>query len=74
MFNDYLGQVERHLRERGWLDEAYAYWFDEPDPKDYEFVVAGMKRIKAAAPGLKRMLTEQPEADSCPVMLKYGAG
>lgn len=63
LFNDYLGQVTAHLRARGWLDEAYTYWFDEPDRKDYEFVVDGMKRIKAAAPGLKRMLTEQPEPE-----------
>lgn len=61
LFQDYLSQVQRHLRERGWLDKAYTYWFDEPDEKDYEFVVAGMKRIKAAAPGLRRLLTEQPE-------------
>lgn len=61
LFHDYLSQIERHLRERGWLDKAYTYWFDEPDPKDYEFVTDGMKRIKAAAPGIKRMLTEQPE-------------
>jgi hypothetical protein len=61
LFRDYLGQVEQHLRERGWLDKAFTYWFDEPDPKDYEFVVEGMKRLKAAAPGVKRMLTEQPE-------------
>ncbi|MCX8157617.1 MAG: DUF4091 domain-containing protein [Verrucomicrobiae bacterium] len=63
LFKDYLGQVERYLRERGWLSKAYTYWFDEPDPKDYEFVAEGMKRIKAAAPGLKRMLTEQPEPE-----------
>jgi hypothetical protein len=63
LFGDYLGQIERHLRERGWLDKAYTYWFDEPDPKDYDFVVDGMKRIRAAAPGLRRMLTEQPEKD-----------
>lgn len=62
LFRDYLGQVERHLRERGWLDRAYTYWFDEPDAKDYDFVVAGQRRIKAAAPGLRRMLTEHPEA------------
>lgn len=61
LFRDYLGQVERHLRERGWLSKAFTYWFDEPDPKDYEFVVAGMKRLKEAAPGIRRMLTEQPE-------------
>jgi len=61
LFHDYLSQIERHLRERGWLDRAYTYWFDEPDPKDYEFVTDGMRRIKAAAPGIRRMLTEQPE-------------
>lgn len=63
LFKDYLGQVERHLKEKGWLHKAYTYWFDEPDPKDYEFVREGMKRIKAAAPGLRRMLTEQPEPE-----------
>ncbi|HOW63835.1 MAG TPA: hypothetical protein PK256_00970, partial [Verrucomicrobiota bacterium] len=63
LFRDYLSQVERHLRGKGWLDEAYVYWFDEPDPKDYAFVVEGMRRLKAAAPGLKRLLTEQPEAE-----------
>ncbi|MGC8885640.1 MAG: glycoside hydrolase domain-containing protein [Verrucomicrobiia bacterium] len=63
LFKDYLGQVEDHLKQRGWLDKAYTYWFDEPDRKDYEFVVDGMKRIKAAAPGLKRLLTEQPEPE-----------
>ena len=61
LFADYLGQVERHLCDRGWLSKAFTYWFDEPDPKDYEFVVAGMKRLRAAAPGIRRMLTEQPE-------------
>jgi len=61
LFQDYLSQIERHLRERGWLSKAFTYWFDEPDPKDYEFVVEGMKRIKDAAPGIRRMLTEQPE-------------
>ena len=62
LFHDYLSQIERHLRERGWLDKAYTYWFDEPAKKDYEFVAEGMKRIKAAAPGMRRMLTIQPES------------
>lgn len=61
LFQDYLSQIEKHLREKGWLSKAFTYWFDEPDPKDYDFVVAGMERLKAAAPGVKRMLTEQPE-------------
>ena len=63
LFGEYLGRVEQHLRERGWLERAYTYWFDEPDPKDYAFVVAGQQRIRAAAPGLKRLLTEPPEPE-----------
>jgi hypothetical protein len=61
LFKDYLSQIERHLREKGWLNQAFTYWFDEPAPKDFEFVAAGMKRLKEAAPGIKRLLTVQPE-------------
>ena len=61
LFQDYLSQIETHLRERNWLSKAFTYWFDEPAPRDFEFVVDGMKRLKAAAPGIRRMLTEQPE-------------
>ena len=71
-------QIVEHLKARGWLDRAYIYWFDEPDPKDYDFVVEGMKTIQRAAPGLTRMLTEQPEPPLygavdlwCPVLSNY---
>jgi len=57
----YLKGLENHLREKGWLDRAYVYWFDEPEPKDYDFVRDGMELIHRLAPGLRRMLTEQPE-------------
>jgi len=60
MFSSYVTQVEEHLRHRGWLDEAFIYWFDEPDPKDYQFVRSGMERLKRHAPGLQTMLTEEP--------------
>lgn len=62
LFHAYYRQVEDHLREKGWLDAAYTYWFDEPDPKDYEFVMNGFRKLKEAAPGIVRMLTEQVEA------------
>jgi len=62
VLREYLSQVEEHLRERGWLDEAYAYWIDEPAPQHYDFVVAGMEHLKAAAPGIRRMLTVTPDA------------
>jgi len=60
MFSSYVAQLETHLREKGWLDMAYVYWFDEPAPRDYEFVANGMRRLKDHAPGLRRMLTEEP--------------
>ena len=63
LFKNYVQAIEQHLHQRGWLQDAYVYWFDEPDPKDYAFVMNGFDRIKAAAPGIPRMLTEeiQPE-------------
>jgi Domain of unknown function (DUF4091) len=60
LFHEYLSQVETHLRQRGWLSKAFTYWFDEPAPKDFDFVVAGMDRLKEAAPGIRRMLTKEP--------------
>ena len=60
LFASYVGQLESHLRAKGWLKHAYVYWFDEPEPKDYEFVRGGMERLRQYAPGLRRMLTEEP--------------
>jgi hypothetical protein len=61
VFGEYAGALQSHLEEKGWLDDAYVYWFDEPDPKDYDFVIDGMERLDRHAPGLRRMLTEQVE-------------
>src|SRR6266511_1617175 len=60
LFRDYLTQFEQYLNQRQWLDAAYAYWIDEPRPADYELVAAGMDQLKAAAPGIRRMLTATP--------------
>jgi len=77
-FNAYCHEVQEHLRQKGWLDEAYVYWFDEPAPKDYDFVMNGFKKLKEAAPGINRMLTEQVEPNLvggpniwCPVSNSY---
>ena len=59
----YLKGIEDHLREKGWLKMAYVYWFDEPDPKDYAFVMNGFRKIHKFAPSLRTMLTEQPERE-----------
>ncbi len=61
LLGKYLKGIESHLREKGWLDKAYVYWFDEPDPKDYAYVMNGFAKLKKHAPGLRRMLTEQVE-------------
>ena len=78
MFSSYAKQLESHLQAKGWLDLAYVYWFDEPAPKDYEFVTNGMNRLKKYAPGLRRMLTEEPNDQLaapidiwCPVTSNY---
>ena len=63
LWSDYAMQIESHLKEKGWLKQAYVYWFDEPDKKDYEFVNERMDRIKKHAPGLTRLLTEQVEPE-----------
>jgi hypothetical protein len=57
----YLEKLQAHLRQEGWLDEAFVYWFDEPDPKDYVFVSNGFAKLKKWAPDVRRMLTEQVE-------------
>jgi len=62
-FTNYCRAIESHYREKGWLDKAYVYWTDEPTTSDYPGVMAGFKRLKEAAPGLRRMLTEQPEPE-----------
>jgi hypothetical protein len=78
LFADQVRQIESHLRAKGWLDMAYVYWFDEPDPKDYAFVRSGMERLKRYAPGIRRMLTEEPTEALfgavdiwCPVSFNY---
>jgi hypothetical protein len=78
LFGQYCRTIQDHLEQKGWLDEAYIYWFDEPAPQDYDFVKEGMELIRRAAPKLTRMLTEQPEPELdgyvdmwCPVLHNY---
>ncbi len=75
LFHEYASTIQDHLLENGWLDETFVYWFDEPTPKDYEFVRDGMSLIHRHAPKLQRFLTEQPEEELfgyvdiwCPVL------
>ncbi|MBU0607796.1 MAG: DUF4091 domain-containing protein, partial [Armatimonadetes bacterium] len=78
LFAGYARELQDHLEQKGWLSKAYLYWYDEPEPGDYEFVRQTNERIHRAAPKLNRMLTEQPEpalfgaVDTwCPVSPNY---
>jgi hypothetical protein len=61
LLDSYCRQLEAHLREKGWLDEAFIYWFDEPVPDQYPFLMNGFGKLKRSCPGIARMLTEQVE-------------
>jgi hypothetical protein len=68
-FDAYCKGMDEHLRAKGWLDKAYVYWFDEPDVKDFPFVAAGMERLKKHFPGIRRLITKQPEVALQPANL-----
>ena len=77
-FTNYCQALEAHLKEKGWLGDAYIYWFDEPDTKDFPFVANGFRKLKEAARGLNRMITKQPEPGLaggpniwCPITPEY---
>ncbi len=61
LFDSYCRQLEAHLAEKGWLDEAFIYWFDEPSADQYPFVMNGFAKLKRSCPRIARMLTEQVE-------------
>lgn len=57
IMKEYLEKFVLHLREKGWLEYAFLYWFDEPQGQDYDFVSQGMATLKKYAPELRRMIT-----------------
>lgn len=61
LFDSYCRQLEAHLEVKGWLDEAFIYWFDEPSADQYPFVMNGFAKLKRSCPRIARMLTEQVE-------------
>jgi hypothetical protein len=56
-----LRAITDHLAAKGWLDRAYAYWYDEPEPETYPIVAQGMDMLHRMDSRLKRLLTEQYE-------------
>ena len=63
MLEKLLKGFEAHLREKGWLDKAIVYCFDEPPVNDNSFVMNGFAKLKRHAPALRRFLTSPVRAD-----------
>ena len=63
MCADYYAKLQTHLIEKGWIDKAYMYWFDEPGQHDYEFVADGTARIQQYAPRIQRFMTLMMDND-----------
>ena len=59
-FPDYMRQIGQHLREKGWLDKAYVYLWDEPEPDYFDKVVALQKLALKGDPALKIWETTSP--------------
>ena len=59
----YFDALKRHLEEKGWLDNVYVHWYDEPQPSDYPALKHGYAIMRRHAPWLKKLLTEQPEKE-----------
>jgi hypothetical protein len=56
LFRAWCSEVRSHLVEKGWLDKAVSYPFDEPAEKDYPAVIERLKMLKENFPGLRRMV------------------
>ena len=78
-FGTMLKAYGDHLREKGWLDKAYVYTYDEAPKSAWPEVKKISKAIRAAAPGLKILqCLNEPEgvkelADSVDVFDVYVA-
>lgn len=59
-FPEYMRQVGAHLRQKGWLDNAYLYLWDEPEPDYFDNVVALQKLALQGDPGFKIWETTSP--------------
>ena len=64
LFPQYLRQVAAHLREKGWLDRAYLYLWDEPERDYFDKVVALQKLALQADPGFKIWETTSPNYEA----------
>jgi hypothetical protein len=61
LLGSYCQQVEAHLRDKGWLDKAFIYWFDEPSEDQYPYLQNGFNKLKQYCPDITRMITKLVE-------------
>lgn len=66
MFAETYGEVQEHLRNKGWLDRVYWYWIDEPLTYSYPDVKKGLELLKASSPDMRRLLTLNKEKAPMP--------
>jgi len=64
LFPEYLRQVGQHLRQKGWMEMAYLYLWDEPEPDYFDKVVALHKLALRADPGFKIFETTSPNNEA----------
>ena len=60
LFTLLVSGIASHLRAKGWMEKACAYWIDEPANDLLPFVREGMHVHLYAAPDLRRLLTREP--------------
>ncbi len=51
-------KLRDHLAEKGWLDYTFIYDFDEPQPGSFAELAEYCRKLQAAAPGVRILLTQ----------------
>ncbi len=61
---EYMTALQTYLAGKGYLDEAYYYFANEPqDQADYDAIAWYSRYTSAAAPNLKLMVSEEPKGE-----------
>ena len=63
MLTKVIRAIMAHLREKGWAEKTYFWWYDEPQPVHYPKLIPEMRAAQLGAADLPRLSTVQPEAE-----------
>lgn len=63
----YLKEVERHFKEKGWLDRLFSYVMDEPKPSDRPELVTRLQSLQPAK-GIRRLVTTAYDPQLSPLI------